>query len=179
MNKATIGVEGLDTLRRDFTKISEETRAGLSMAIKATALDINRSVKKRIQRGPKTGVTYYRIFDAESGYMKVTAGNPDSFGPSKLVAAYKSDGGVNLSPKHTSSAPGEAPATDTGLLASSQYFKMPDALTATVGSRLIYAYYLEFGTRKIKPRPAWIPAIEELIPKFNQRVDKVLKEATR
>ena len=144
MNQTTVSVEGLDALQRDFTRISDETRAGLSMAVKATALDIDRDVKKRINRGLKTGLFYTRR-------------------------------GV----EHQASAEGEAPATDTGTLVSSQYFKQTTELTATVGSRLAYAYYLEFGTRKILKRPAWIPAIEELTPKFNQRVDKVLKEATR
>lgn len=144
MNKTTVSVEGLDALQRDFTRISEETRAGLSMAVKATALDIDRDVKKQINRGLKTGLFYTRR-------------------------------GV----EHQASAEGESPATDTGTLVSSQYFKQPTELTATVGSRLAYAYYLEFGTRKILKRPAWIPAIEAITPKFNQRVDKVLKEATR
>ena len=144
MNKTTISVEGLDALQRDFTRISEETRAGLSMAVKATALDIDRDVKKRINRGLKTGLFYTR-------------------------------GGV----EHQASAEDEAPATDTGTLVSSQYFKQTSELTATVGSRLAYAYYLEFSTRNIRKRPAWIPAIEAITPKFNQRVDKVLKEATR
>ena len=144
MNKTTISVEGLDALQRDFTRISEETRAGLSMAVKATALDIDRDVKKRIQGGIKTGRIYKR--------------------------------GAK---EHQASAKDESPATDTGTLVSSQYFKQTSELAATVGSRLAYAYFLEFSTRTIKARPAWIPAIEAITPKFNQRVDKVLKEATR
>lgn len=149
MNKTTVSVEGLDALQRDFSRISDETRAKLSLAVKATALDIDRDVKKRIQGGPKTG----RIYSRGSGQ--------------------------NLSATHQASAPGESPATDTGTLVSSQYFKQPSELTATVGSRLAYAYYLEFGTRTIAARPAWIPAIEAITPKFTQRVDKALKEAIR
>lgn len=144
MNKTTVSVEGLDALQRDFSRISDEARAKLSMAVKATALDIDRDVKKRIQGGPKTGRTYTR-------------------------------GNIT----HQASAPGESPATDTGTLVSSQYFKQPSELTATVGSRLAYAYFLEFGTRTIASRPAWIPAIEAITPKFTQRVDKALKEAIR
>ena len=144
MNKTTISVEGLDALQRDFSRISDETRAKLSLAVKATALDIDRDVKKRIQGGPKTGRIYKR--------------------------------GTK---EHQASAKDESPATDTGTLVSSQYFKQPSELTATVGSRLAYAYFLEFGTRKILKRPAWIPAIEAITPKFTQRVDKALKEAIR
>jgi hypothetical protein len=149
VNKTTISVEGLDALQRDFSRISDETRAGLSLAVKATALDINRDVKKRILRGPKTGRIYTR------------------------------GGGQNLSATHQASAPGESPATDTGELARRQYYTQENSLSATIGSRLVYAYFLEFGTRTIAARPTWIPAIEAITPKFNQRVDKVLKEATR
>lgn len=144
MNDATINVEGLDALQRDFSRMSAEVQRGLGNAVKATAIDIDAEVKKSIQRGAKTGNVY-------------TRGNTT----------------------HQASAPGEAPATDTGGLVSSIYFKQPNPLSATVGSRLAYAYFLEFGTRKIKPRPAWIPAIEKLTPKFNTRVDTALRRATR
>lgn len=144
MNQATISVEGLDTLQRDFSRMSANVERGVGMAVKATAIDIDADVKKRIQRGPKTGRTY-------------TRGNTT----------------------HQASAPGEAPATDTGGLVSSVYFKQPNPLSATVGSRLAYAYFLEFGTRTIAARPSWIPSIEAVTPKFNKRIDAALRKATR
>jgi phage gpG-like protein len=75
---------------------------------------------------------------------------------------------------HQASAAGEAPATDTGVLASSIYFDKGTGPSATVGSRLAYAAYLEFGTAHIKPRPSWTPAVELARPKLTARVEKAI-----
>jgi phage gpG-like protein len=71
---------------------------------------------------------------------------------------------------HTASAPGEAPATDTGTLASSINYKQVNDLTAEIESRLAYAPMLEFGTRAIAPRPSWVPAVEAARPKMQLRI---------
>ncbi len=61
--------------------------------------------------------------------------------------------------RHQASAPGEPPATDTGSLASSG---VADAkgLEAFVVYRMVYAKWLEYGTRHIAPRPFLFPAAE-------------------
>jgi len=79
---------------------------------------------------------------------------------------------------HQASAPGQAPATDTGTLASSIYFEN-GRLSATIGSRLAYAYYLEFGTARIAPRPSWAPATLAARDAFQRRVDEALREAAK
>lgn len=94
-------------------------------------------------------------------------------GPKTGVVYEKS----NPNRRHVASAPGEAPATDTGALVSSLYFTREPPLTATIGSRLPYAYYLEFGAINMAPRPSWLPAIEENRPKFNKRLDAALRRA--
>lgn len=76
---------------------------------------------------------------------------------------------------HQASAPGQAPATDTGVLVSSVYFQNTGKMSATIGSRLAYAYYLEYGTTRIAPRPAWQPATEDGQKKLNARVLKTLE----
>lgn len=58
---------------------------------------------------------------------------------------------------HQASAPGEAPASDTGRLANSVQIKRVSDKRATVGSRLAYALYLEMGTDNIRARPVWRP----------------------
>ncbi|HEV8035859.1 HK97 gp10 family phage protein [Yoonia sp.] len=78
---------------------------------------------------------------------------------------------------HTASAPGEAPATDTGRLASSVNFKREGAMSATVGSEIVYAAMLEFGTARIAPRPAWVPAVEAIRPKYIKRLEAALRKA--
>lgn len=78
---------------------------------------------------------------------------------------------------HTASAPGEAPATDTGRLASSVDYKRAGKLSATVGSQIVYAAMLEFGTSRILPRPAWVPAVEAMRPKYQRRLEAALRKA--
>lgn len=79
--------------------------------------------------------------------------------------------------EHRASAPGQAPATDTGFLLSSIYYERNTPLSATVGSRLAYAYYLEFGTVRIAPRPAWLPATEKNREKFNRLLEEGIRKA--
>jgi hypothetical protein len=71
---------------------------------------------------------------------------------------------------HRASAPGEAPATDTGRLANSIVYERIGLIAAKVSSRLPYATYLEFGTQRIAPRPAWTPAVERATPVLQRRV---------
>ena len=81
--------------------------------------------------------------------------------------------------EHQSSAEGEAPAVERGALMSSVYFKQDTKSSATVGSRLAYAYYLEFGTQNIEPRPSWVPAVEAMRPKLKKRAEDILRRFAR
>tara|TARA_R100000655_G_scaffold77938_1_gene117271 strand:- start:10531 stop:10962 length:432 start_codon:yes stop_codon:yes gene_type:complete len=67
---------------------------------------------------------------------------------------------------HTASAKGEAPATDTGFLASNigRYSVKTDSkgrIVATVYSSAPYSKFLEFGTRNMGERPFMLPALEK------------------
>lgn len=79
---------------------------------------------------------------------------------------------------HKASAAGEAPATDLGGLLGSIYTDI-NPLRATVGSPLAYAYYLEFGTQRISPRPVWMRIAAEEGEKLDDRVKENLSEAFR
>jgi len=96
-------------------------------------------------------------------------------GPASGVTYEKS----NPRRTHTASAPGQAPATDTGRLASSVDFKREGPMSATVGSQVAYAAMLEFGTSRIDPRPAWVPATEAMRPKFRRRLETALARAAK
>lgn len=64
---------------------------------------------------------------------------------------------------HVASAPGTAPAVDTGRLRSSithEIGRDPRGLVARVGTNVRYAVYLELGTRKMRPRPFLRPALQ-------------------
>jgi hypothetical protein len=78
---------------------------------------------------------------------------------------------------HRASAPGQAPATDTGTLVSSIYNEDRGRNAKALGSRLPYAFYLEFGTFKMDARPSWIPAVERAIPKMLKRVELAIAKA--
>jgi len=79
---------------------------------------------------------------------------------------------------HKASAPGEAPATDTGRLVRNIGFEIDtDRKEATVISRAPYSAPLEFGTNdgKILPRPFMQPSFLENLPEIRL----LLKEAAR
>jgi hypothetical protein len=96
-------------------------------------------------------------------------------GPPKTGREYAR--GVNNDKVHRASAPGEAPATDTGTLVNSIYNESRGKYSRAIGSRLDYAYYLEFGTFKMAKRPSWIPAVERAIPKMLKRVEIAIAKA--
>lgn len=84
------------------------------------------------------------------------------------------------SPKrtHTASAPGEAPATDTGRLANSIQADI-QGKQATVFTNTEYAPWLEFGTQDMEPRPFMFPAMEKERPKFQDRLNRVVDVAAK
>lgn len=84
---------------------------------------------------------------------------------------------------HRASAPGQAPASDTGRLVNSIGVRMVESNTAvevfTGGTEVKYAVMLEFGTKDIAPRPFMHPAAERNRRKIKQRFDRALKASTR
>lgn len=82
---------------------------------------------------------------------------------------------------HQASAPGEAPATDTGRLANSVVTSsdIQEPLTVEVSTDVEYGPYLEFGTRTIAPRPNWVPSVQEETPKYIRRVEAAIRRAAR
>lgn len=65
----------------------------------------------------------------------------------------------------TRSAPGEAPAVQTGRLIGA-FRRVVKTLKRGVHVASPYAKYMEFGTRKIKPRPFLRPALAKNLQKF-------------
>ena len=76
---------------------------------------------------------------------------------------------------HQASAPGEPPAVDTGTLRNSVAGAMVGDLTAVVGVGAPYAHFLEFGTRKMAPRPYFLPSVERVRPSFMARMRRLLE----
>lgn len=63
---------------------------------------------------------------------------------------------------HIASAPGEAPAMDTGTLTNSINWQMTGEAQATVTINAEYAAYLEYGTRFMARRPYIEPALDKV-----------------
>ena len=62
---------------------------------------------------------------------------------------------------HRASAPGQAPASDTGNLVSKIIVALKDKDDTEVQSNAHYSAYLEYGTSKMEPRPFLLPAFEK------------------
>lgn len=69
--------------------------------------------------------------------------------------------GLKLMPAR-SSAPGEAPAVQFGMLQSSIGWEAWGRLGRRVGSNSKVGRWMETGTKKIKPRPWLIPALQNV-----------------
>jgi hypothetical protein len=67
---------------------------------------------------------------------------------------------------HQASAPGEAPAIDTGNLIHSMEPQFPSPTKGVLAIFAEYAPYLEFGTRRMEARPFAQPAVEGLLEAF-------------
>lgn len=75
---------------------------------------------------------------------------------------------------HQASAPGEAPAIDTGALVNSIQ-TTAEGLNAVIGTNMEYAVHLEFGTVAMEPRPFFGPTFEHAQPAFEQGLRELLK----
>lgn len=71
---------------------------------------------------------------------------------------------------HQASAPGQAPASDTGMLAGSIQAVKLTKLTWQVGTMLRYGEWLEYGTRDIAERPWLRPALDKNRIEFFRRL---------
>jgi len=76
--------------------------------------------------------------------------------------------------RHQSSAPGQAPANNTGALVRSIKVKK-NGREATISIEKDYAIYLEFGTSKMRARPFIIPAFLKTKKWFSDKLNGLKK----
>jgi hypothetical protein len=88
--------------------------------------------------------------------------------------------------KHISSAPGQAPASDTGFLASNIRVVSTKAQNpnepATVASKAVYSKALEFGRKRgspMAPRPFMRPAFDTVVPAALKRIREAIRNGLR
>jgi HK97 gp10 family phage protein len=87
----------------------------------------------------------------------------------------QASGPTKTNPTAQPSLPGEPPHKRTGTLArsiESETFRIGDQFVGRVGTNLKYGAYLEFGTRKMAPRPYLRPALDELRPQILREIQK-------
>jgi HK97 gp10 family phage protein len=77
---------------------------------------------------------------------------------------------------HKASAPGEAPASDTGFLVSNIRVKDEKDLVQ-VRSEASYSKFLEYGTSKMLARPFMFPAMEKSKPKIAEVILQKIKQS--
>ena len=85
---------------------------------------------------------------------------------------------------HRASAPGQAPATDTGrLVASIVPVIDSDGFGGRVQARVLYAKFLEFGTQKMAARPFMVPSLEAkrdaIVKMLTRAAEKAVAKAGR
>jgi HK97 gp10 family phage protein len=150
-----------DQLQKKIDKLYEAGRVGVPKAVQVgvfkAALFVRNDMIRRILKGPKSGTVYHRKGRGTRS---------------------KGRGGVD----HTASAPGESPANDTGNLARSINVVAGSegvSSTAIVTVRTPYAAALEFGTKKMEPRPFAQISVDENKALISQTIrDELAKVAS-
>lgn len=80
---------------------------------------------------------------------------------------------------HQASAPGEAPAVDTGNLINSIRARRITAMAWEVIVRAAYGSILEFGGRKMAARPFMVPALIKERARFINAMQQIIKYGRR
>ncbi|MCD9186713.1 MAG: hypothetical protein LUM44_09780 [Pyrinomonadaceae bacterium] len=145
-----------------------ERRKILDKAVQESAAELEAEIKQKILTGTKTGKLYRK-------------------------GSIKRRGRIVGSKIHRASAPGEAPANDTGGLANSIRAKKVEQMHSKVATSKNYAEPLDKGAtingrnkrtkivgpmrnRSLKPRPFFSSTADEFKPKFLNNLQEAIKE---
>lgn len=158
MTMMRVSVKGLKEVVNKFTAMGGRADREAQKALEAAALIVRNDAVRSIQKGPKTGRIYVRGTSKKGRRKKIM---------------------------HQASAPGQAPATDTGSLASNvTFYGRPGRRPAAyVEAEMHYSRDLEYGTRKMAARPFMRPALQrnkaKVIELVRQAAAKTAKGARR
>ena len=158
-----------------FPELARALPGACGRIVWRTANELRKSAMQRME-GPKGGRLYrkgairksYKV--GGSGFKK-WKGSGAKFtlagGRASTVVGYKT---------HRASAPGEAPAIDTGNLRGSISVAMTSPTSAMVSVGSEHGIYLEYGTRKMAKRPYIRPAVDEVKVKFLRALQDLERE---
>jgi HK97 gp10 family phage protein len=174
IDKGSIGFKveltGLDAIRRSSEEIQKAVDQEIKKALYVCAKQVEKEAKVSLQQGGKSG-KIYTLRPATGGET------PTNW----FTINGRAVGFIKRSKPHTASAPGEAPATDTGRLVNSinstPAIQDGNELVATITTAkggVKYAGWLEFGTSKIAARPFMFPALEKSKAFIQERLAKAL-----
>jgi len=157
----TLKMTGLKKLEERLNRIGGEAAQKVADDVARAAIAVQNEMRRAVLKGPASGRAYRR----------------GTIGKTKRGAkGYKF---------HRASAPGEAPATDSGNLASHINHVFTSRFSARAGVfNVPYASRLEFGGRDkrgvyIAPRPYLRPALKKQGPKYIEAIKKSVQEALR
>lgn len=158
-----------------FDEMAASLERDVPYIVMATALNVMTSAQEKMAR-PKHGRTY-KIGDLRA-YLKEGGRNWNMM-RSMGVRVKANDKGrkylVVGAKLHRASAPGEAPAVDTGKLRNSASVKMAGKNAAELSFTAGYAAVLEFGGAHMAPRPFVQPSVDEERPAFERAIQDLFK----
>lgn len=145
----SVTISGDDELKRTLLSLGRDMEDAMAKGVFITANDVRTDAIKSIQT--------------------------QSFG--SYVKRSRQGGGTY---DHIAAAPNKAPNTDTGKLVSSIAVEMDKKkIEAEVGSNLDYSSWLEFGTKKMEPRPWLKPAVDKNIGNLRANIAKAAMSVIR
>jgi len=146
-----------------FNELSQLARNNARNAVAITTFWIEGRIKIKMAE-PKHGRVY------EMGERQVSF-----IAKGKKSVSFTARKG-KASRMHVASAPGEAPAVDTGALIGSVHSSFESGgLTGIISTPQKYAPVLEFGGVNVEARPAFVPAVEEARQPFLRRMAEILR----
>lgn len=163
MSKTESMVVGQKELQEYLEKFGEETANGIDKIVGDVGLLIKTDISKSIHAHKSSGNVYTH---------EILAQMPNGF----LVK------GKKRNKPHTASAPGFPPNSDSGILANFISVEKPKfgvRVIESYGVAKKYAGWLEWGTRKILPRPVWLPAADRAKPIYKKLVQNYLKKKVK
>jgi hypothetical protein len=199
-----VRIDGLDQIVESGEAVRQAVANEINKALYVSAKKVEDDAKKSILDGQKTGRTYRRSAIKATG--KRVIGSRIKWIDGKAVNAGNIKAKVAIGYIfHRASAPGEAPASDTGHLAGSINSSMAsnggEAIVSAGSGAVKYAKWLEFGTlgvvghsvsfsggkvsetgeirRGIAARPFLFPALERNKAWINAKLQEAFKTALK
>lgn len=126
----------------------------MNIGVKVTRVDVNVDTPEAIKR---------KVAECSSSIVERIVSRITA--PKSGRAYRRRRGGRTV--MHIASAPGEAPASDTGALLGSIQLDLSNPLHAVISIGAEYAELLEKGTRRMAARPYVEVSVEEVVDELN------------